>query len=169
MRLLFVRHGIAEDRDAAESGGTPDEFRALTMEGRKRMKRIAAALHASVEDLSLVATSPLLRAVQTAEILAREFGGAPLVETQSLVPGAAPSTLLDWLREQGDGNAIALVGHEPDLGLWISWACAGIRDSFVPLKKGGACLIEFEEELQPGLAVLQWVLTPRQLRRLGGK
>jgi phosphohistidine phosphatase len=169
MRLLFVRHGLAEDRDTAESGGTPDEYRALTAEGQKRLKKVAKALRANLEDLSLIATSPLLRAVQTAEILATEFDNPPLVETETLRPGSAPSTLLDWLREQGNGNAIALVGHEPDLGLWISWACAGVRDSFVPLRKGGACLVEFDEELRPGSAVLQWVLTPKQLRRLASK
>jgi phosphohistidine phosphatase len=166
VNLVFVRHGIAEDRKDAEHFGLADEARPLTAEGRKRMKKVAAGLRESVGKVALIATSSLLRAVQTAEILAKSFGDPPMTETASLAPGAAPSVLLDWLREQHSDDTIVLVGHEPDLSQWISWALTGKDRPLLTLRKGGACMLEFDKDVTPGTATLHWVMAPKQLRSL---
>jgi phosphohistidine phosphatase len=168
-KILILRHGVAEDREKVARTGGADGGRALTPEGRKRIKRCVDGLHHLVPQVSLIATSPVLRALQTAEILARQYKKAPLVETESLVPGGSGSDLLDWLREQASDDTLALVGHEPDLGHWVSWVLTGSDRPFMQLGKGGACLIEFSNQPVPGRAQLHWLLPPRQLRRLGRK
>lgn len=166
MKLVLVRHGIAGDRRDAEHFGLADEARPLTAEGRKRMKRVAAGLRENVDKVTLIATSSFLRAVQTAEILARAFDGPPMTETASLAPGAAPSVLLDWLREQHRDDTIVVVGHEPELGQWISWALTANDRPFLTLRKGGACMLEFDKDVTLRTARLHWVMAPKQLRSL---
>jgi phosphohistidine phosphatase len=65
------------------------------------------------------------------------------------------------------GGAVAIVGHEPHLGQFVSWALTGLRESFVELKKGQAVLLEFPDEVRPGRARLVWSLRPGQLRKIG--
>lgn len=168
-KILFLRHGVAEDRDKVARSGGADGGRALTPEGRKRIKRGVAGLYHLVPEVSLIATSPVLRALQTAEILAKQYKKAPLVETESLAPGASGNDLLDWLREQASDDTLALVGHEPDLSSWASWVLTGSDRPLMQLGKGGACLIEFPDDPAPGRAQLLWLIPSRQLRRLGRK
>jgi phosphohistidine phosphatase len=59
------------------------------------------------------------------------------------------------------------VGHEPHLGLLIGYLLTGKSTSFVDLKKGGAALVELNDTPKPGGGTLQWLLTNRELRRLG--
>ena len=81
---------------------------------------------------------------------------------------------MDWLREQaehakkGSTTSVVIVGHEPGLGQLVSWMLTGLRESFIPLKKGGACLVEFEGEVKPGRGKLLWAMKPSQLRKLAG-
>ncbi|HEX2091644.1 MAG TPA: phosphohistidine phosphatase SixA [Longimicrobiaceae bacterium] len=168
MQLLVIRHGIAEDRTEFARTGQDDSFRPLTREGSRRMRRAARGLRRVVPRLGLLATSPLTRAVQTAEILADVYGGMELTEIPELAPDAHPSILLDRLRslQVDPAEPVALVGHEPDLGRLASWLLSGQGRSFLPLKKGGACLLGFEELPEAGQAVLRWALAPGQLRRL---
>ena len=71
------------------------------------------------------------------------------------------------LRECKHGSTVALVGHEPQLGLFVSWMLTGLQESFVQMKKGGACLLELKEQVWPGRGRLLWSLAPAQLRALG--
>ncbi len=64
---------------------------------------------------------------------------------------------------------MVVIGHEPHLGQFISFALTGLRDSFIQLKKGGAVLLEFEHEVRPGRAKLVWSLRPKQLRSMAVK
>jgi phosphohistidine phosphatase len=63
-------------------------------------------------------------------------------------------------------RTIALVGHEPDLGELATWLLSGRLDNWMPLKKGGTCLLEFIDEVEAGEAELCWLLKPKQLRQL---
>jgi phosphohistidine phosphatase len=159
MQLLVIRHAIAVDR-----GQGPDADRPLTKKGKKRMNRGAAGLKALVPDLDVLATSRLLRAKQTAAIVARHHRIEP-VEIDELAPGVPLSRLLDWLRLQAVAR-LAIVGHEDGLSTFASWLISGRSESHLTLKKGGACLVEISESLVPGTAVLRWLLTPKQLRRM---
>ena len=130
------------------------------------MRQAAEGLVTLVPQVDALAASPLTRAAQTADILARRYKGVRTLSLAPLAPGRAGAALLGWLDEQKPGGTVAIVGHEPDLGQFVSWAFTGLRESFIPLKKGGACLIEFDHDVKPGRAKLLWCLRPSQLRAL---
>lgn len=165
-RILIVRHAIAMDRVEAAEAGIDDAERALTKDGWRKMKEIAEGLHPWISGLDVIATSPWLRAVQTAEILAGAFD-AKLKETDLLLPGQDHGELLAWIDRIPDKKQVAIVGHEPGLSRWSGWAITGRDAAIFPLKKGGACMIEFDDALAPGQATLSWLMTPAQLRRCG--
>ena len=167
MDVLFVRHAIAEDRDVFAQTGKPDDLRPLTPDGRKKMRQIAAGLQTLVPEIDLLATSPLVRAIETANILAEAYGDIEPIAISEMEPGANPKHLESWLAEQEDDISVAVVGHEPSLGLHVSWLTGRADDSFVEFKKGGVCLLRFYDEVYSGGATLRWLLTPAQLRRLG--
>lgn len=166
MDVLLIRHAKAEERESFALTGADDALRPLTKTGTRQMRRIAEGLHSLVPRIDAIASSPLLRAQETAEILAATYG-RPAVPLPPLAPGHPPSELLLWLRSQGDNQTVALVGHEPDLGLLASWLLTGGRRSFMTVKKGGACLIRLEHGIKGGGGVLAWLLSGRQLRELG--
>jgi phosphohistidine phosphatase len=90
-----------------------------------------------------------------------------VVEVEALTSDHRPEDLVPWLREQSGHQAIGLVGHEPHLGLLVGYLLTGKSGSFVDLKKGGACLLEMDDPSRPGSGCLEWLLTDRELRRLG--
>ena len=165
MRLLVVRHAEAEDKDAFAATGRDDALRPLTERGRRRMSEGAKGLRTLVTSIDLLAASPLVRAQETAEVVAHRYGDCMVETTEMLEPGTAPSRFLSWLREQ-DGNMIAIVGHEPDLGALVTWLLTGGTESRVPLGKGAACLLDLGEAPGKGRATLEWAITASQLRRL---
>lgn len=167
MRVLLVRHAIAEDRAVWAERSTDDGLRPLTADGREKMKRAARGLATLEPKIALLATSPLVRARETAEILARAWGGIEPVETPLLGPGGTPEALGAWLGRQRPAGTAVLVGHEPDLGeIAACWLC-GREAHFLAFKKGGAALLEFAAAPKEGAGVLQWLLAPAQLRSLG--
>jgi phosphohistidine phosphatase len=166
VNLLIIRHGPAGDSAAWEAEGRDDRLRPLTPEGKKQMRKAASGLAVLVPGLPLLATSPLTRAVETAEIVAAEYG-CEIVPLEALAPGHDPEDTVAWLREQGSDLTVGLVGHEPHLSTLVGYLLTGKRASFVDLKKGGACLLEMTAPLQPGRGALAWLLTPSVLRRLG--
>lgn len=165
MKLLLIRHAIAEEPEDFTRTGKDDRQRPLTDEGRKKMKQNAKGLREQVPEIDLLATSPLTRAAQTAAILDSVYGGLSEVEIEELAPEATPTELLRWLRKQKAGT-IALVGHEPSLSLTLSWLLTGTERRLFSFRKGGACLLEFADEPAAGTATLLWALTPGQLRDL---
>ena len=167
-RLLLVRHAIAEERDHFARTGRSDDDRPLTEKGRRRMALAAKGLRTLIEEIELLATSPLVRAAETAEILSEEFGGAEMEEVELLAMGPADA-FLSWYRTVADRGLVVVVGHEPYLGEWASWLLAGPSGDFMVFKKGGACLLEFYDRIDPGRAVLHWHLAPAHLRMLGGR
>jgi phosphohistidine phosphatase len=179
MQLVLIRHARAEERTLFKR----DRTRALTADGRRRMRKAARGLHALLPGLTQIATSPLLRARQTAEIVAAVYAGIDTVSLPALSPGAAPRAVLAWLRAQPADATFALVGHEPDLGLLAGWLLSGDRHGwrkcgkrrssfsakstgFVQFKKGAAALIEFADAPAAGKGALAWLLTATQLAEL---
>ena len=168
MRLLVIRHGLAGDRDEFAFTGRPDAERPLTKDGRAKMKRAASGLRLIVDELSLVATSPLVRAVQTAEIVAEAFGVAEPTVVEELSEERSTDDLLPWLRSQEPDTTVAVVGHNPHLGFLVGWLLTGRHENFVELKKGAAVMLQFEDPdpPSPGTATLLWSLAPAHLRKL---
>ncbi|MDZ7809262.1 MAG: histidine phosphatase family protein [Arhodomonas sp.] len=167
LQVLVLRHAIAEDRAEAARAGIPDPRRALTDKGIRRMREVAAGLATVMASPRRIRHSPLRRARETAEILAAAFPSAALEESAALTPGMDPAGLDDVLRVP-DSSPVVLVGHEPDLGLWLARALQGEPARPLPLKKAGSALVTFPGAIGPGEAELEWLLPPRLARRLGG-
>jgi phosphohistidine phosphatase len=159
MRLLVVRHGVAE-RDAPSGR---DEDRALTPRGRALLEEEARGLLALGLSVERLLHSPWRRAQQTAELLAPllDAARAPQVcEHLAAPPGAE---LLAALR----GPDAAVVGHEPWLSQLVAWLTAGqARSQVVELEKGGVAWLQGEP--RPKGMLLAALLPPRVLCRLGG-
>jgi phosphohistidine phosphatase len=174
LKVLVIRHAIAADPKAFAKSGKADALRPLTRDGRKKMRRAARGLVRLVPHLDALATSPLTRAVETGEIVAERYDHERAISLPALAPGKSAGQVMEWLKEQaehakkGADTTVAIVGHEPGLGQLVSWMLTGLRESFIPLKKGGACLLEFEGEVKPARAKLLWALKPSQLRELAG-
>jgi phosphohistidine phosphatase len=163
VKVLLVRHAIAEDAPAFRGA---DRDRPLSEEGRRRFRRGAEAIAAQVPELALVATSPLVRARQTAEMIVAASPRAGLDELGALAPGGEAREVLTWLSGRRDAAAVALVGHEPDLSRLEGLLLAGRGRTLAEFRKGGAALLDFPERIAAGGAVLVWHLTAGQLREL---
>lgn len=166
MRLLIVRHAVAEEREMFASSGKPDSERPLTERGRAKMVRAAQGLRRALSKIDVLATSPYVRARDTAAILAAAYSLRTVHRVDALEPDGSSDAVADWLRQQIDDSTVAIVGHEPSLGMHASWLLASGDRAFMPLKKGGACLLAFEGPPGRGSATLEWALPPRVLRRL---
>jgi phosphohistidine phosphatase len=164
MNLLVVRHAIAEERESFAATGEPDDLRPLTDEGRRRMRKAARGLRTLVDRPDVIATSPFVRARETAAILARVWDDqTPVEERAALRPRTRPSAFLSWLKGH-DEKLVAVVGHEPHLSCLVTWLMTGAFESRLDLKKGSATLLAFAARPRAGGAKLEWSLTPSQLR-----
>jgi len=166
MQLILVRHAPAEAR--SEDGGTqPDDaLRVLTPKGRRKMRRAADGLVASVPMPHLLATSPLVRAVETAEIIGERYDRVLPETVPELRPRAGADSVIAWLRHLPDNHRVVAVGHEPDLSILAGVLLGTGKTPVLAFKKGGACLLLVPEGVTPGAATLEWLMTPRQLRQL---
>jgi phosphohistidine phosphatase len=165
MKLLVVRHAIAEERE--DWAPRPDSARPLTRRGEERMKRAAVGLRHVVPELHTLLTSPLTRAAQTADIIAAAYGRKPAPRAlHQLAAGESVEALVDALPQAGADDVVAVVGHEPDLSTLVGYLLTGQPRSFMEFRKGGACMLRFDGAAQAGAGMLLWVLTPRQLRDL---
>ena len=161
MRVTLIRHAEAGD-DAPR-----DEDRALTARGREDARRLGRALARRGVEFSLMVTSPLVRAVQTAEIVASELGYRDRIAvTELLVPEAAASRVVGFLRsleretETKGPPSIALVAHEPILS-GLAEALTG-KPRHPPLRKTEALRIRIGSP--DGKGTLRWRVDARGRR-----
>jgi phosphohistidine phosphatase len=160
-----VRHAIAADR----GGDWPDDDkRPLTERGTARFQEGVAGLiwlNAAIDEIF---TSPLVRAKQTAALLSAGVEGAPPVkELDALAPGHDPDETMVQLARAAKRRRIALVGHEPGLGELAAHLIGASRP--LVFRKGGACRIDIESLTPKSRGSLIWFVTPKVLRRLGGR
>jgi phosphohistidine phosphatase len=167
MQVLVIRHAIAEDRVEFAKSGKSDNERPLTAEGKRRMERAASGLRELVPTIDVVASSPLVRAKQTADIVAAAYGGKAVEIVPALSGDGNLKGVVAWLGSQDVQQTVALVGHEPDLGMLVSYLLTDTTSMAIALKKGAVCLLEFDAPVEPGAATLRWFLAPKQLRAIG--
>jgi phosphohistidine phosphatase len=165
VNVLVIRHGPAEDAEAWEAEGRDDRLRPLTPDGKKDMREAAFGMATLQPGVGLVATSPLVRAAQTAEIVASEYK-CEVITLEALEPDAEPARTLQWISEQRVDGTVALVGHEPHLTKLITYLLVGDAKRFLELKPGGGCLMECVSPAA-GSFTLKWLVTRRELVRLG--
>lgn len=159
--LYLVRHAIAEERG---SKYPDDTKRPVSARGRKRMTSAARGFATVAPGVELILTSPLVRAVQTAEILSRELSDATLGLCPPLAPDHRPEDVAAGLARVSARGAIALVGHEPGLGELAAWLIGA--SSPLPFKKGGIARIDTKRLPPAEDGTLVWMATPKMLRRL---
>jgi phosphohistidine phosphatase len=162
MDLILFRHGKAEKR----KDYTGDDLsRPLTDEGIQELILIAGWLRRHVPDAELIATSPLTRATQTAEIVAKELhtNSGPQIWTE-LAPGNDPESALMRLRSIPEERTIVVVGHEPDLSTLGAYVLTGRKVPIFTLSKGGLALLKDVIPGEAGSGTLSMLLPARLMR-----
>ena len=161
MQVLIIRHADAENE------AKTDELRPLSAKGKTDMRENAQGLKKIMPQIDRIAHSPLVRAQQTAEIIAQVYSATPLEILPPLAPGHSMTAILTYLQQQSPtASVIALVGHEPTLGQLASWLLTEQVGHWMPLKKGAVCSLEFPNQVEIGQAILTWMFRPKQLRQL---
>lgn len=163
--LYIMRHGLAEMRGASTM--LDDAKRPLTPEGKQKMREIAAGLVKAGMEVDWIVSSPLVRAAETAEIVADAVNSKPDLDfCEALRPGGAPEALIAFLAKRLNRRRVLVVGHEPDLGELAARLIGAGRNAHMAFKKGGCCQIAFTEFPPKAPGRLVWWLTPRLMRKL---
>jgi phosphohistidine phosphatase len=149
MHLYFLRHGEADWPD----WDRPDDERPLTKNGKKEIRKLAKLLIRLDVDLDEIVTSPLPRAAQTAEIVAKRYS-LNVHEDDRLEPGFNSGDLAKLLKDRED-LALMIAGHEPDFTNVIS----SITGAELKLSKGGIALVDLDPSSLKGK--LLWLFPPR--------
>jgi len=154
MIICFVRHGKAEEKKPGQS----DEERRLTEEGRRGVELVARAL--PLERVTRIYTSPLVRARESAEIVARVRGGE-IVVTDALHPSKAS---LEELKKLEIAEGTVFIGHAPSIENIVSEIIGG---GAIKMKAGAAACIDLgEKSLDKGSGVLIALIPPQALEKL---
>jgi phosphohistidine phosphatase len=157
--VVLLRHGIAEPH-----GSKPDEERGLTETGRDRMREIGPAIQTLFPRAECIYTSPLKRCRQTARYVDESYGSIRTVVAEELRPDVATRVLRDFILAIPQQRFIC-VGHEPTLSNLMRALTKWRGGADVELKKAGLYGLRFDEG--EGSAHLEWMLSPRVLRRIG--
>ncbi|MDD1715164.1 MAG: phosphohistidine phosphatase SixA [Methanoregulaceae archaeon] len=163
MDLYILRHGKAGRRDGSS---TDDRKRPLTAKGRKEMEEIALWIASSGIEPDWIATSPLVRARETAEIVARTLGLMDrLEEWEELAFGPGPEAILGKLSAKGPDTRGMVVGHEPLLSETIAILISSDGSARIALAKGGLAKIR-EVQFDPSPSgELEWLVPPKFILR----
>jgi len=156
MELYLLRHGIAEDA----APGSSDSARALTSEGKEKLRRVLKRAAAAGACPSLILSSPYRRAIETADIAADVLdykGKVP--RTEALLPNASPYDTWEEIRARRDEDSILLASHEPlmsTLGAFLLHSPALAID----MKKAALLRIDCTAFGAEPRGTLKWMLTP---------
>jgi len=158
MKLYVVRHAAAIERTAK----VPEEQRYLTPKGRDFMRKTARTMLTKGMEPSLILTSPLVRAVQSADILAEALSYiVPVIVTDELSPGFDVGTLQRLLAEFQQADELMIVGHEPDLSAVVS-SLLSLKGGF-DFKKGSAFKLALDAKLTKP-ATFKWLAVGKKLK-----
>ena len=149
MDIYLLRHAEAED----QRPGSGDEGRALTKKGFQQAQRAGVWLQAQGVEVEAIISSPLLRAVQTAQPVAEALGKAVVTDQRVAGLRLTAEAVRDLAREYEVGESLLLVGHEPDMSDLIRELTRGQ----VEVKKAALALVSCDR-LAPGGGVLRWVV-----------
>jgi len=163
MQLYVVRHGIA----VQSAEGIPDKWRPLTDKGRRRFQKTARAFGKLGRRLDLILTSPLVRAVQTAEILAGETEHGEVAVLAELDPRFEVEVLRNAITIRArKAGAVAIVGHEPQLSSVLA-ALSGASQADIDLENGAIVRVDVSTLTDGASADPRWWLKPKGTRKKG--
>ena len=153
MQIYLLRHGIADN-------STPDSERALTAEGREKLRRVLACARAAGVTPSLILSSPYRRAMETAEVAAEVLGyQGKVMKTQALLPEASPYDTWEEIRKRPGEHAILLASHQPLMSSLVAFLLASPA-LVVDMKKAALVRVDCERIGLEPKGVLKWMLTP---------
>lgn len=153
MQIYLLRHGIADNT-------SPDSERALTAEGREKLRRVLARARTADVTPSLILSSPYRRAIETAEVAAEALGyQGKIVKTRALLPDASPYDAWEDIRKRPDEHAIVLASHEPLMSSLVAFLLASPA-LLVDMKKAALVRVDCERIGPEPKGVLKWMLTP---------
>ncbi|HTR80666.1 MAG TPA: phosphohistidine phosphatase SixA [Bacteroidota bacterium] len=159
MRLFFLRHA-----DADSSGQTTDTDRMLTQTGIDEASIVAAAIAAMKLDITLIFTSPFVRARQTADIVAKQFPSIKVQALNYLLSNSDPQSLFRELQSFPRDARALLVSHEPFISRCIANLIGFSGDAKISIKKATLSCVEVGSPVQRGAGILLWLMTNEQLR-----
>ncbi|HSK08565.1 MAG TPA: phosphohistidine phosphatase SixA [Vicinamibacterales bacterium] len=161
--LYLVRHALAEERGDA---WPDDDLRPLSAKGVHRFRRVASALAALDVRVDRVLSSPLVRARQTAEILAEHLAGPPeIVELPALRPDSEFEDVRPGLEQFSADQCLIIVGHEPCIGQMAA-RLLGLRHP-LEFRTGAVCRIDVDTIPPAAPGDLRWFAPPKLLGRIG--
>ncbi|MBK8984105.1 MAG: phosphohistidine phosphatase SixA [Ignavibacteria bacterium] len=158
MKIFLARHADAIDQltETVKS----DAMRYLTGKGREKENEVAEYLKEYFKDLEMIYTSPLIRAVQTAEIIAAKAGYTGNIElVNELKSETSFAGAIELIRNSGSLSSVLFVGHEPKLGILLNSLTGKIlANSF---SKSGVSLTEFEPDSDTFR--FEWYFEPKKM------
>jgi len=161
MKLYIIRHGLAGEH--GDPRYPDDRMRPLTEEGRKRFADTMKHLADVGFEPEIIATSPLVRCRQTAEIVVDRVRGKPkLVELSALEPGSDLDALLEWTNSQSN-DEVAWLGHAPDVSNLAASLLGPRSETAIRFAKGAVACIAFDGPVARGAGELQWLVTAKVL------
>jgi phosphohistidine phosphatase len=162
MIVYLVRHAWAEERD--ESKWPDDGQRPLTEKGQQRFVNVVKTLIQRGFAPELIATSPLVRCQQTADIAARHIPCQPkVIQREELVPGSDLGGILRWTcRQAADFKEVAWVCHAPDIDR-MGAALIGDEKASLHFAKGAVALVRFDGPPEEAAGELCWLATAKIL------
>jgi len=157
MEIYILRHGIAED----DGPGGSDAERSLTSEGKKKLRDVLRVAGKAGVSPKLIVSSPLVRAVETAELALEVLGGKnALLQTSTLEPGSDTQAVWEEIRVHKDVTELMLVGHEPLLSKTVAYLL-GAPSLYVDMKKGALVRVDVDRFGVQPRGTLKWMLVPR--------
>ena len=150
--LYLLRHG-----DAVSSPHLADADRPLSDDGRKSVEAAGMLLKRLAAPIGALVSSPLRRAIQSAEIISQTLGVEKTTQSEYLVPGSRLQDLLDHVQAL-PADHVLLVGHEPQLSSLISYLTVGQAGLRVEVKKGSLACLAAEEPVAAGTGTLLWLV-----------
>jgi len=161
MIVYFLRHA-----SAGQPKITPkqDEKRPIDKVGEQQCHDVGQALVALGVEVDTIISSPLTRAVQTAELAVKELGYKDRIEiSDAMRPEASYDQFHDLLEHHRNSKAIMVVGHNPSITEFLLRLVTGSDHSeCIDFKKGAVAKVEVEE----GKGVLNWLFTPKMASKL---
>ncbi len=167
MEAILIRHAKAENRDP--NSWPDDDVRPLTAEGRAEQRAAVRAMRKMGIKFDFLVTSPLLRAKETAELVAKGYRWteAPQV-AEELGHEYSVGAVVKLLAKFPPNATVALVGHEPDFSHLAAALISKSGDVNIAFKKSGVLGVEFDGPAEAGKGVLLFHLKPSHLRKLAG-
>src|SRR5436853_2791658 len=154
MKLYILRHAIAVERTLEHTGF--DSERPLTSEGIRKLKQVVKAMKRLELSFDVILSSPYVRALQTAQIVARGLHQQKRLQLEDcLKPESSFRDLIEKLQRRKNATLL-LVGHEPFLSSLISFLLSGRTNLNITMKKAGLCFLRIESLSNGRCATLEW-------------